>query len=84
MSKYNPYSVPDGFFESVRRDALVKRARTRRTIGLATGALLLAGLTISVPYLFNEAEPEPIIAEQSGVNLNEMYNSDIFLLVSNF
>jgi len=84
MNKYNPYSVPDGFFESVRNDALANRARTRRKIGLAAGALVLAGLTISVPYLFNEAEQEPIIAEQTGNNLNEMYNSDIFLLVSNF
>lgn len=85
MNRYNPYLVPDNFFEDVRKDALTQRSRTRRNIGLAAGAFLTAALIMASPYVFDKTDTDQVIAtEQMSDALAEMYSYDIFLQVANF
>jgi len=81
-NKYNPYTVPEGFFELCNCEAVSGYRRRRRILrrGFAMAALLV--ILLAVPAFFMR---EPVNGVQEEVytnNLAEMYEYDIFLQVN--
>jgi len=84
MNRYNPYTVPEGFFENVCQDALKARARHRRNIRMAVGAVAVAVILLVTPFVLNmnsEDETE-YVASSYQDQLVDNYENDLFLLVS--
>lgn len=82
MNRYNPYTVPEDYFNKFNSEVTSKYRRCRRTFvrSLAMTALLV--ILLAVPTLMfvdaNKSEPEV----EYTTNLAEMYEYDIFLQVN--
>lgn len=81
-NNYNPYTVPEEFFERCADEAVsiygMRRKNFRR--GLATAALLV--LLIAVPAFIRNGQEQTAPDEVYSNNLAEMYEYDIFLQVN--
>lgn len=84
-NSYNPYSVPDVFFETVEGTAVENYSRRRRLIRRSLVATLAAvAVLVAVPALLRPqtSSGDEMEAEEKVDNLAQMYEYDIFLQVS--
>jgi len=80
---YNPYSVPDGFFENTRSLVMTKYRRSRRIFLCSAAAAVAAALILTSPsFIDNSKEQNPVIEEVYGNSLADLYEFDIFLQVN--
>lgn len=83
MSDNNPYTVPDGYFDSARSEILrsASRIRSRRRNALAAASLALVAvalfLIIGNPSRDTSSEPDEAYLAQA----EEQYQYDYFLQI---
>jgi len=81
-NNYNPFTVPENFFEAAGNRAVAKYRGRRRAILYGTAAALVAAALICVP-MFIRSEDRRVQEAEIGVNsLASMYEYDIFLQVN--
>jgi len=79
---YNPYTVPDGFFEDTCSMEITRYRHRRRTLLCTAAAVLAACLIIAAPSFINELTDTDADEYVSGNSLADMYEYDIFLQVN--
>lgn len=81
MNNYNPYKVPENFFQTTRDNAVAKYRRVRRAVLLGSAAAIVAATLICLP-IFHSADNQVKNSEMSANNLAGLYEYDIFLQVN--
>jgi len=83
-NNYNPFTVPENFFEDVQTKATSNYKRCRRKLRNSVVALVaLAAIVIVVPIFINENISTKSTENEIAVNtLASMYEYDIFLQVN--
>jgi len=80
---YNPYTVPDNFFEDTCKLEITSFRKRRRTLMCSAAAVLAAGLIIATPsFIHKLTDAETDTEYVSGNSLADMYEYDIFLQVN--
>jgi len=80
-NNYNPYTVPDNFFEQTGERAM-KRFRNRRRALFGVAAMTVAAALIITPLFIHTQECRMDQAQTASNDLACMYEYDIFLQVN--
>jgi len=81
-NNYNPYLVPESFFEDSKKQVIKNYRNRRRTIRYGIAAMLLLALLVSTPVFIHTTDNEVQEVEETTDNLAIMYDYDIFLQVN--
>jgi len=81
-NNFNPYSIPEGFFESVCDRAVSKGRFHRRAVLSWSAALVLAALLLVIPVCVRSIDRKAYEKEIVENNLAQMYEYDVFLQVN--
>jgi len=81
-NSYNPYTVPEGYFELCNCEAVSRYKRRRRTLGRGIAMAALLAILLAIPAFLNEKKTQLSTEEVYTNNLAEMYEYDIFLQVN--
>jgi len=81
-NNYNPYTVPENYFENMTEQATARFRNRRRTIRYSIAAMVVAIVLIITPIFIQTRNDQ--IHEEAFVsnNLAEMYEYDVFLQVN--
>jgi len=82
MNNYNPYTVPENFFETQVKKALDGYKCRRRIFLYSAAAAIVAVAVICVPMFVNSSGSQARQTEMRANNLASMYEYDIFLQVN--
>ncbi|GEM_PF-4879501 len=80
-NKYNPYTVPAGFFDDFRSNAMAGYRNRKRTMQYAVAAVVVAAALVVIPLLVSTSNSDIQGNEVVSNNLAGMYEYDIFLQV---
>jgi len=80
-NNYNPYTVPENFFEDSGKQAITRFRNRRRAFRYGVAAMLVAAVIIS-PFFVHTRECRVQETEVASNNLAGMYEYDIFLQVN--
>lgn len=78
---YNPFTVPDNYFENVCDEAVRKYRKRRRSIRCGIATVVVAAVLLVVPVFIQSLNDNQNVPEMTN-NLAEMYEYDIFLQVN--
>lgn len=81
-NNYNPYTVPEHFFEDTCNNAISRRNRRIRTINYSFVATIIAAVLVFVPAYLATSKKQIAEKEIAANNLAQMYEYDIFLQVN--
>lgn len=82
-NNYNPYTVPEDFFETTFAQAVAKYRERKRAVRLGIAAMAVAALTLIIPILINNSNEERQLETTiASGNLADLYEYDIFLQVN--
>jgi len=82
-NNYNPYTVPEDFFETTCDRAVAKYRGRKRAVRLGIAAMAVAALTLIIPILINNSNEERQLETTiASGNLADLYEYDIFLQVN--
>jgi len=80
---YNPYVVPEHFFEKNCDEAILKYKNRSRKIRRGIAAIAVVAVLVAIPLFLNQYGHNPVEEmEVVSNNLAEMYEYDIFLQVN--
>jgi len=79
-NNYNPYTVPENFFEDSCISLIEKNKKHRRNLRYA--AMAVACVLVAVPLFFQFSGADVQETEVSANSLAQMYEYDIFLQVN--
>jgi len=80
-SNYNPYTVPENFFEDTGRQAMARIRNRRRTLRYSVAAMVVAAALVT-PLLVHTGACHVQEAETVSTSLACMYEYDVFLQVN--
>jgi len=82
-NNYNPYTVPDSFFETVCNNAVSKARKRRNAIICGFAAMVIAAVVIVTPVFTHISNNNDVLDNELKTNtLANMYEYDIFLQVN--
>jgi len=82
-SNYNPYTVPENFFEDTCRRAVNCYRNRRRALLFGAAAVAAAALIVATPsFIKSVTDQDSCMEETVTNNLAMMYEYDIFLQVN--
>jgi len=83
-NNYNPYTVPENFFETAGNRVVAKLRRRRCAIRIGFAAVAIAVIIMVMPLFFNLPVKADRLQGREYVvnNLADMYEYDIFLQVN--
>lgn len=81
-NNYNPYTVPENFFENVSERSIARYRNRRRAIRYSIVATVLAAVLIVTPLFVNTRECRIQETEIVSSNLAGLYEYDVFLQVN--
>ena len=81
-NNYNPYTVPENFFEDTGIQAIKRFRNRRRAIQYSAAAMVVAAALIVTPLFVHTHDSKIKEAEIASNNLAGMYDYDIFLQVN--
>jgi len=81
-NNYNPYTVPEHFFENTGKQAVTRFRNRRRAIRYSVAATLAAAALFITPIFIHTHENRLQETEIDSNDLAGMYEYDIFLQVN--
>jgi len=81
-NNYNPYTVPENFFENTCEQAITGFRCRRRAIRYGVAAMVVAAALLVIPLFVPTHECQLQETETVSDNLAVMYEYDIFLQVN--
>jgi len=81
-NNYNPYTVPENFFENTSSQAITRFRNRRRAIRYGVAAMVLAVALVATPLFVHTHNCRVQETETASNNLAGMYEYDIFLQVN--
>lgn len=82
-NKFNPYTVPENFFEENCRREVLRYRNRRRTLLCSAAAVVVAALILAAPSFAGLFDSKEAAEQNLPTNeLAEMYEYDIFLQVN--
>jgi len=81
-NNYNPYTVPESFFENTSKQAMTRFRSRRRALQYSVAAMVVAAAIIVTPFFVQTHECQVQETEAVSNNLAGMYEYDIFLQVN--
>lgn len=82
-NNFNPYTVPENFFENNCRSEILRYRNRRRAVLCSAAAVVAAALIIAAPSFIGLFSSEDAVGRDALTNeLARMYEYDIFLQVN--
>lgn len=81
-NSFNPYTVPENFFEDTNRQAITRFRNRRRAIRYSVAAMVVAAAILVTPLFVHTHECKIQETDSVSNNLAGMYEYDIFLQVN--
>jgi len=81
-NNYNPFTVPENFFEDTQRRAVTRFTRRRRALRYGVAATLVAAAVIVAPLFVQTHRCQVQETELVSSNLAGLYDYDVFLQVN--
>jgi len=81
-NNYNPYTVPENFFENISEQAITRFRNRRRAVRYSVAVMVIAAVLIITPLFVHSHESQMQETEFVSNNLAGMYEYDVFLQVN--
>jgi len=82
-NNFNPYTVPENFFENICRSEILRYRNRRRAVLCSAAAVVVAALIIAAPSFIGLFSSKDAVVQDAVANeLAQMYEYDIFLQVN--
>lgn len=81
-NNYNPYTVPEDFFENTGKQAVTKFRNRSRAIQCSVAAMVVVAVLFVTPLFVRTHESRIQETDVVSNNLADMYEYDVFLQVN--
>lgn len=83
-NNFNPYTVPENFFENNCRSEIIRYRNRRRAVLCSAAAVVAAALIIAAPSFIGPlfSSKDAVVQDAVANELAQMYEYDIFLQVN--